>query len=227
VTSRSATLSIIVPVFNEALSIVGFLQQLGPWREVAEIILVDGGSSDETVELARTLCDKVLISEPGRARQMNLGAAHSTADYLLFLHCDTQLLCSPRSFYERLVTAPAWGFSRVRLSGADYRLRIIEWAMNRRSAITRVATGDQAIFLARSLWLECGGYAEIPLMEDVELCKRLRRIADPAIVRPGVITSSRRWEHYGVCSTVFNMWSLRLAYWLGVSPQRLARRYHG
>jgi rSAM/selenodomain-associated transferase 2 len=220
-------LSIIVPVLDEAAAIVACLKQLQPWREVAEIIVVDGGSSDETVQLASALCDKVVVTGAGRARQMNAGAAQAAADYLLFLHCDTQLPASPRSFVDRLAAAPSWGYFGVRLSGGDFRFRIIEWSMNRRSAITRVATGDQAIFLARPLWLELGGYAEIPLMEDVELCKRLRQLAVPVVVHPGVVTSSRRWEHYGVWMTVFKMWSLRLAYWLGVSPQRLARSYHG
>jgi rSAM/selenodomain-associated transferase 2 len=219
-------LSIIVPVYNEAPTIVSFLQQLRPWRELAEIIVVDGGSADATAQLASTACDRVLHNATGRAAQMNLGAAQAQSDYLLFLHCDTQLRGSPADFSRRLAALPCWGFFRVALSGKDYRLRLIEQAMNLRSSLTRVATGDQGIFVRRCVWLELGGYAEIPLMEDVELSKRLRRLSAPEIVSPGVITSSRRWEHYGVWATVFKMWRLRLAYWLGADPRRLARIYH-
>ncbi len=225
VTGRA--LSIIIPVLNEADSVADCLSHLSPWREFAEIIVVDGGSSDATVQLASAHCDRLLTTDAGRARQMNVGAAWARADLLLFLHCDTQLVCAPQDFVDQLGGAARWGFFGVRLSGADFRLRIIEWFMNFRSRRSRIATGDQAIFVARSLWLELGGYADIPLMEDIELCKRLRATAAPQLVSPPVVTSSRRWEHYGVWPTVLTMWRLRLAYWLGVTPERLARSYYG
>jgi rSAM/selenodomain-associated transferase 2 len=220
-------LSIIIPVLNEADSVADFLGQLSPWREFAEIIVVDGGSSDATVRMARAHCDQLIITGAGRARQMNAGAAHTQADYLLFLHCDTELACPPQAFFDQLAGTVPWGFFRVRLSGADYRLRIIEWFMNFRSRHTRIATGDQAIFVAGPVWLEMGGYADIPLMEDIELCSRLRRVAAPHIVSPPVVTSSRRWERHGILTTVLTMWRLRLAFWLGVAPERLARSYYG
>jgi len=221
-------LSIIIPVLNEADSVTAFLRHLSPWREFAEIIVVDGGSSDATVRMARGHCDQLLLTtDAGRAAQMNAGAARAQADYLLFLHCDTQLTCRPGEFIGQLAGTARWGFFTIRLSGTDYRLRIIEWFMNVRSRRTRIATGDQAIFLCRPLWDELGGYADIPLMEDIELCKRLRRIAAPDIASPPVVSSSRRWERHGVWTTVLTMWRLRLAYWLGVAPDRLARSYYG
>jgi rSAM/selenodomain-associated transferase 2 len=218
--------SIVVPVLNEEELLAGFLERLQAWRSIAELVVVDGGSTDATIERARPLVDQVLCAQPGRATQMNAGAARARGHYLLFVHCDSELSMSGEEFATHIADEPAWGFCRVNLSGSDWRLRIIEWAMNLRSKITSVATGDQCLFVNREVWLGTGGFANIPLMEDIELCKRLRLLASPHIIKQPVTTSSRRWEQRGLLSTVVLMWRLRLAYWLGASPASLHRKYY-
>lgn len=220
-------LSLIIPVLNEAEALPAFLAGLESWRDISELILVDGGSSDDSVAIAEELADRVLRSPPGRGRQMNLGAAQARGQYLLFLHSDTQLQIDPAVFLQRLEQGPRWGFFAVRLSGRDWRFRIIERAMSLRSRLSAVATGDQGLFLSRDCWADSDGFAEIALMEDVEFCKRLRRLARPCVVAEPVITSSRRWEARGIFKTVCLMWYLRLRYWLGASPETLARIYRG
>jgi len=220
-------LSIVVPVLNEAADLAESLRQLQCWRPLAEVIVVDGGSEDASASVAEPLCDTLVRSQRGRALQMNAGAARAAGAYLLFLHCDTRLEITPQRLQQILETRPPWGFFRVRLSGAAPGLRLVEAGMNLRSTATAVATGDQGIFVERDVWAACGGFAPIPLMEDVELCKRLRRRASPLVVDPPVVTSSRRWEQRGVLPTVLHMWYLRLAYWLGVRPERLRRSYYG
>jgi rSAM/selenodomain-associated transferase 2 len=218
--------SIVVPVLDEAAGLLAFLEHLQVWRPLAELIVVDGGSKDASIAIATPLVDRVVRTERGRARQMNAGAAGARGQYLLFLHCDTRLSIAPGDFAAELARAPGWGFCRVKLSGGDWRLRIIEAAMNLRSRVSRVATGDQCLFVERSLWAQTGGFASIPLMEDIEICKRLRRIRAPQIIADAVVTSSRRWEQRGVLPTVLLMWRLRLAFWLGVAPARLVKKYH-
>ena len=220
-------LSIIVPVLDEATRIQGFLGALQPWRGLAEIIVVDGGSRDASMALASQLCDHCLLAERGRARQMNAGAELASGDTLMFLHADTELLISPADMAAALDGKPAWGYFGARLSGKAVAFRVIERMMSLRSRLTRIATGDQALFVSRRLWEQCGGFADIPLMEDVEMCKRLRRLAEPTLPPRPVRTSSRRWEEKGILRTVLLMWSLRLRYWLGASPEALARAYRG
>lgn len=220
-------LSLIIPACNEAANIKQTLLPLQDKRGAAlEIILVDGGSTDATVELAQPLVDQLLHSPPGRARQMNAGAAVARGDWLLFLHADTRL---PDNFSVLLQQAANnqadWGRFDVRLEPASPLLQGVAWMMNQRSRLTGVCTGDQAIFLRHSLFRQLNGYADIPLMEDIELSKRLRRHSHPARLRPALTTSSRRWQKHGILRTIVLMWWLRLAYWLGVSPQRLARWY--
>lgn len=218
-------LSLVIPVLNEAAGVAERLSALQPWRECAEIIVVDGGSDDDSASLARPLADLVLTSEPGRAKQLNLGASRAAGAYLLFLHCDSTPGIDPAAFCEFLRTRPAWGFFQVCLDGKDWRFRVIERFMNWRSRLTHVATGDQGLLVSRELFEGLGGYAEIPLMEDVEFCKRLRRQGSPALLAPPVTTSSRRWERRGVVRTVLLMWKLRLLYWLGADPAALAGAY--
>jgi len=220
-------LSIVMPVLNEARTLERYLPALQAWREYAELIVVDGGSADASVDIASPLCDICLVADRGRARQMNAGAAVAAGGIVLFLHCDTRLQLAPADFPTQLPGAARWGFFRVRLSGAARHFRLIESAMNWRSRLTRVATGDQCLFVERALWRALGGYADIPLMEDVELCKRLRRCGPPHIVGAPAVTSSRRWEDRGALKTVLDMSRLRLAYWLGAEPADLARRYYG
>lgn len=214
-----------MPVLNEAPRLPAGLKALQGWRHVGEVIVVDGGSEDGGDVLAEPMADRVLRSAPGRAVQLNVGAACAGGDYLLFLHADTRLEIAPAAMLDILRAEPGWGFFRVRLSGADRRFRVIERFMNWRSRLTRVATGDQALFVSRSLFETVGGFAEIALMEDVEICKRLRRTGPPRVVPVAVTTSSRRWERDGLLRTVLLMWYLRFCFWLGADPGRLARLY--
>ena len=221
-------LSIIIPTLNEARQLRDTLKPLRALQTRGhEVIVVDGGSSDHTSVIAREFADQVVDGARGRAHQMNAGAAVASGDVLLFLHADTQLPDQA----DRLIAGAlldgktSWGRFDVRLSGEHFLLRVIESLMNLRSRISSIATGDQAIFVRRALFVQLGGYPEIPLMEDIALCKLLKRAARPANLSARVVTSSRRWEQRGIIRTVVLMWRLRLAYALGASPQRLAKIY--
>jgi len=220
-------LSFVIPVLNEEAGIGALLQDLRVRYPHSELIVVDGGSRDRTVATAMPLCDQLLLADPGRAGQMNLGGRVARSRYICFLHADSWPGMSEGYFSDCLGLEPQWGFCRVRLSGHHPLFRVIEWFMNRRSRLTRVATGDQMLFLRRDLFEHTGGFDPIPLMEDVAYCKRLRRLAAPLVIDEPVTTSSRRWEERGICRTVLQMWLLRLAYFLGASPGRLWRYYHG
>lgn len=222
-------LSIIIPVYNEAETLVAFLQPLQSLRaQGCEIIVVDGGSRDDSVSLAAPWVDKVQCSDSGRARQMNCGAALASGNWLLFLHADTQLPDSLPALLQSLASqVSGWGFFPVVLSGRAKLFRVIERAISLRSRLSGVATGDQAMFVARSLFNRVNGFAPIALMEDVALSKQLRRHAKPQVWHQPVQTSSRRWERDGIVRTVLLMWSLRLGYCLGLSPERLVRVYYG
>jgi rSAM/selenodomain-associated transferase 2 len=222
-------LSIIIPTLNEAQAIA---EKLPSWqllqRAGCEIIVADGGSDDNSLSLLCSQVDQLLNSERGRAKQMNVGAAAAAAPWLLFLHADTELTVNTKVFLQQLAASDAaWGFFRLRLSGKQWLFRVIERAINWRSGITLVATGDQCLFVRAEVFRCLSGFADIPLMEDVELCKRLRQLTKPLIISQAVVTSSRRWQQRGIIKTVWLMWSLRLAYFLGVSPQRLAQSYYG
>lgn len=221
-------LSIIIPVLNEVETIRETLSRLWPLRNRgAEIIVVDGGSADGSLALARDLASRAIPAPQGRATQMNAGALAATGDYLLFLHVDTRLPENTDLVLTKVLQAgAAWGRFDVRLSGDRPLFRAIETLMNWRSRLTGIATGDQAIFVRRDVFEEVGGFPEIPLMEDIALSERLKRIARPACLRERVVTSSRRWERNGTVRTILLMWKLRLLYFLGIDPARLATLYH-
>ncbi|WP_313952883.1 TIGR04283 family arsenosugar biosynthesis glycosyltransferase [Accumulibacter sp.] len=220
-------LSLILPVLNEAMTIAAQLATLqGLQKRGTELLVVDGGSIDDTVEQARPLADLLIESARGRALQMNAGASASQGQVLLFVHADTRL---PAAVDEQIRSAVAggasWGRFDVRIDGRHPLLRVVERMMNWRSRLTGIATGDQAIFVRRDVFLAVGGFPELPLMEDIALSKRLKRIARPACLRDRVITSGRRWEKHGVLRTILLMWRLRASYYFGVDPQQLAARY--
>mgnify|MGYP001820337800 CR=1 FL=1 len=222
-----AAVSFVIPVLNEAEVLPALLQHLRGAFPDAQLVVVDGGSTDGSPALAETLCDQLLHSEPGRARQMNAGALAASGDYLLFLHADSVPGITREGLQRALAERPTWGFCRVQLSGDDWRFRVISRLINWRSRLTRVATGDQMLFVASAVFRESGGFDDIPLMEDVAFSKRLRKVAPPRILSDPVVTSSRRWRERGVLRTVLQMWALRLAFWCGMSPQRLHRSYYG
>jgi rSAM/selenodomain-associated transferase 2 len=224
---RAPLVSFVIPVLNEQAGIAGLLEELGARFEDSERLVVDGGSVDQSVSVATPLSTRVLNSPAGRARQMNLGAASARGQYLLFLHADSRPSISSLELSGVLAANPPWGFFKIRLDGGHWMFRVIERAMNLRSRLTGVATGDQMLFVRRDVFLSNGGFADIPLMEDVEFCKRLRRESSPQVVSQPVLTSARRWEDRGTIRTVINMWLLRLAFFLGASPQRLWRHYYG
>jgi len=220
-------LSLVVPALNEAAGIAATLQALAPLRAARhEVIVVDGGSSDSTAALAAPHADHVLTSERGRAAQMNTGAALAQGDWLLFLHADTRLPPGAEAALQHAARQGArWGRFDVRIEGRSPWLPLIATLMNTRSRLTGIATGDQAIFVEAALFRQLGGYAALPLMEDIELSRRLRATSRPACLRARVLTSGRRWERRGVWRTVWLMWRLRWRYWRGTPADELARAY--
>lgn len=219
-------ISIIIPVLNEEKAIQALLQQLQACRQLGhEVIVVDGGSTDDTVLIAKPLVDKIIQSGTGRADQMNSGAVEARGDVLWFLHADTII---PHNALEPILQAMKnnnWGRFNVKLSGSPVLFRVIEKMMNARSCISGIATGDQGIFVKKHHFELAKHYPNIPLMEDIELSKKLKKISWPVCLKEELITSSRRWEQNGILSTVLLMWRLRFLYWLGVSAAKLARQY--
>jgi len=221
------TLSIIIPVLDEAAEIETALLALAPFRERgAEVVVVDGGSSDRTADLARPLADRVLAAPRGRAEQMNAGVAAADGDVLLFLHVDTRLPDdADRLIVEGLVqSGHAWGRFNVAFDQGGW-LQLVAFMMNWRSRLTGVCTGDQALFMTRTAFENIGGFPSIALMEDVAVSARLKQFGRPLCLRARAITSARRWRQHGIWRTIVLMWRLRLAYFFGGDPGRLARNY--
>jgi len=218
--------SIIIPVLNEENSIKDLLHQLQTYRQQGhEVIVVDGGSNDNTCSISKPLSDKVITSESGRALQMNNGAAHSENDILWFLHADTLISDKAIESIQQALNENDWGRFNVKLSGSHILFRLIEKMMNIRSCLTGIATGDQGIFVKKHVFNAVNGYPNIPLMEDIEISKKLKLISRPVCIKEKLTTSSRRWEEKGILSTVLLMWKFRLLYWLGVSADKLAAQY--
>ncbi len=215
--------SIIIPTLNESGNIQSCLLALQPLRKQSEIIVVDGGSTDNTVKLARPLADKVIQSDKGRAKQMNAGAKIATGQMLIFLHADTSLPDKALDLIKP--STKPWGRFDIQLTGKPFMLNVIAQFMNWRSRFTGIATGDQVIFINRHLFDQVGGYPEITLMEDITLCSTLNKISRPDCLKAKVISSGRRWEQFGVIKTILLMWSLRLRYFFGEQPEVLAELY--
>lgn len=221
-------LSVIIPVLNDAQALPVLLERLRPLlRQGCEVLIVDGGSEDGSAALAERAGFSVVRAARGRARQMNAGAARADGDMLLFLHADTHLPDGAVALVTQVLASGAhcWGRFDVRITGRHFMLRVVGPMMNLRSRWSGIATGDQAMFVTRAVFDAVGGFPDQPLMEDIELSKRLRHITRPACIDRCVTTSGRRWETRGVWRTILLMWRLRWAYWRGVSPHQLARAY--
>ncbi|MFN0313590.1 MAG: TIGR04283 family arsenosugar biosynthesis glycosyltransferase [Burkholderiales bacterium] len=223
-------LSILIPALNEEANLAVLLPLLQPARKAGhQIVVSDGGSTDRTMEFAIPFADVVVSAPRGRALQMNAAARQATGDVLLFLHADTRL---PAGFAQAIcdairVTGQSWGRFDVQLESERTLLKVVQGMMNLRSRWTGIATGDQALFVTRELFQSAGEFPEIALMEDIALSKILKRHGPPLCLRSKVVTSARRWEQRGVCRTILSMWSLRLAYWSGADPAKLAALYYG
>lgn len=221
-------LNVVVPVHDEARALPYLLARLALLRRApgAEVVVVDGGSTDGTATLLREAAIPWARAPRGRASQMNAGARMGSGDVIMFLHADTEL---PPDAIEQIDMAVAdgaiGGFFRVRLDSDRPLLRLVGWMITQRSRITGIATGDQAIFVTRGAFERLGGFAPLPLFEDVELCSRLRRLGTVAHLPATATTSARRWENVGPLRTVLRMWLLRAGYALGLSPEFLARYY--
>jgi len=219
--------SIIVPVLNDAALLSSLLDELQVIRALGhEVIVVDGGSLDDVVGVCDKRVDHLIYASPGRAKQMNMGASQANGELFWFLHADSHLSAACLDQILRLKQSDkVWGRFDVRLSGNDWRLRIVEFLMNWRSRSTGIATGDQGIFLTKQAFNSVAGYKEIPLMEDIEISKALKKISRPFQAGQLITTSSRRWQRQGILRTILLMWSLRLAYFLGISADRLSAYY--
>jgi rSAM/selenodomain-associated transferase 2 len=221
-------LTIIIPALNEAANIGNALNQLQVMRaRGVEVIVVDGGSSDNTAELAAPLCDQVVTSSKGRAQQMNVGATAANGDALLFLHADSLIPRDGDIAVLHSLQTHHWGRFDVSIAGKHKLLPMVAWFMNQRSRLTSIATGDQGIFIRCDTFNAVGGFASQPLMEDVELCKKLKKIGTPANLGQKMTTSGRRWDTHGLWRTIWLMWRLRWQYFFGADVNTLHLRYDG
>ncbi len=216
-------ISIIIPVLNEEGHIQQCLDALQLLRNQCEIIVVDGGSIDDTVEISKPLADRVIGSVKGRAKQMNAGAEKAKGEMLVFLHADTFLPENALELLDQL--NQDWGRFSIQLNGKPVMLKVISAFMNWRSRITGIATGDQVIFVNKQLFNIMGGYSDIALMEDISLCVKLKKIKLPICLNAKVVSSGRRWEQFGVLKTILLMWSIRIRYFLGENPEILSVLY--
>ena len=224
------TLTVVIPALDEAANLARLLPDLERACPGAEVLVVDGGSRDGTAKVVAGRPGVRLVpSARGRARQMNAGAAAASGDVLLFMHADTWLPDGAARAIEAALADPAvvGGRFDVRFDSQRPVMRMVAWFMNARSRATSICTGDQAIFVRRAVFEAVGGYADIPLMEDVELSRRLKARGRLAALRVRVTTSARKWEREGPLRTIGLMWTLRLLHFVGVAPARLHRWYYG
>lgn len=228
------SLSIIIPVRNEAALLVPLLARLQALTaqgqtlvQKLDLVVVDGGSTDGTPEALANAGFRVIRAASGRAQALNAGANATTGDILVFLHADTSLPEGWDVGVRQALNGSAhvWGRFDVRISGQSRILAVIARMMNLRSRLTGIATGDQAMFMTRQAYARVGGFPDQPLMEDIELSRRLKTLTPPACLTLRVVTSGRRWDARGPFNTILLMWRLRFLYWLGVSPERLALLY--
>jgi len=220
-------LSIIIPVVNEADQIASKLLALQPLRNRCQLVLVDGGSDDNSAKIAKPLVDQVLHSPRGRARQMNCGAAGAQAGVLLFLHADTRLPDNAINLILQAVTdGYQWGRFDVSFDSSQPVFKLIAFMMNWRSRLTGIATGDQALFMTRQAFQAVVGFPNISLMEDIAVSTRLKKLGRPCCLTANVVTSARRWQQHGILKTILLMWWLRLRYFFGTDPSDLVARYY-
>ncbi|MFB2768906.1 TIGR04283 family arsenosugar biosynthesis glycosyltransferase [Pelatocladus sp. BLCC-F211] len=222
----TTTISIIIPTLNEAENIKAALASTQPSNYV-EVIVVDGNSQDETAQIADSLGIKVILSAPGRAKQMNAGAAVASSEILLFLHADTRLPLGFDVMVREALTQPGViaGAFCLRIGAEQPSLRLVEWGVNVRSRFLQMPYGDQAIFLTRKLFDHIGGFPELPIMEDFELIRHLRSLGKITLIPVPVITSARRWLKKGIWQTTLMNQIVIIAYFLGISPQRIRNWY--
>lgn len=227
--NKPLSISIVVPILNEEKTLKQALVQLQSLRaQGCEVMFVDGGSEDDSVAQLQAAGFNVLESEPGRAMQMNLGARQTRGECLVFLHVDTRLPNKALALIRTVLNEDQggqWGRFDVSIAGQHPLLRLVGWMMNQRSRLTGIATGDQALFMQRDLFNRVGGFPQQPLMEDIEMSRRLKQLSRPICLKAKVCTSGRRWEQRGVWRTIRLMWRLRFAYWRGVPAEQLARLY--
>lgn len=237
--TATATISIIIPIRNEANNLPQLFDNINSLKpSPQQVILVDGGSKDDSISITQRYIEELMLdnksainwqvveSVAGRAAQMNTGAALATSEVLLFLHADTQLPIDAISEVAAAIETAEWGRFDVQLDSRQPMLWVVSTMINWRSRLSGIATGDQAIFIKRALFKQMDGYPKQALMEDVELCKRLKGSAKPACLKSKVITSARRWQQHGTWRTIVLMWQLRFDYWRGVSTDNIKARYY-
>lgn len=219
--------SFIIPTLNESHFIQACLVDLQTLKDACEIIIVDGGSNDNTLIIAKPLADKIIKSTPGRARQMNVGAKQAKGETLVFLHADTFLPENALDLITKALTKTnnGWGRFNIQLKGKHPMLKVIAVFMNFRSCLTGIATGDQVIFVSKQLFDKVGGYPDIALMEDISFCAKLKNFSDFTCIKAKVTSSGRRWEKNGIFKTILLMWRLRLGHFFGENPDTLSTLY--
>jgi rSAM/selenodomain-associated transferase 2 len=223
-------LDIIIPTLNEGKRIGVLVERLLQLPDVAQLVIVDASENAADINLIKSLATDprltlMIASQKGRAAQMNQGATVCQQPALLFLHCDTTLPDDVVRLVQNALLTRKWGRFDLRLDASGFVFRVIETMINLRSRVTRIATGDQAIFVDRLFFIAQAGFSEIELMEDIEFSRRIGRIAVPGLIKTPVLTSARRWLNHGVVATILLMWKLRILYSLGVRPEKLARMY--